>query len=129
MRSLIAVLLCIYACHYSSMYLCKTTLLWQYIFFLTKNIFKQYSAADFSVFIFFCDCQCEFRPGMNTEISLATVTTDIFTANDQGLSSVLVLFDFSKELDTINCELLCSKFKYFSYLELFFKKFSKTNEQ
>lgn len=61
------------------------------------------------------DIQCGFRAGRSTETALASMTTDILTAYDQGQCSALVLLDFSRAFDTISHELLCAKLKYFGF--------------
>ena len=61
------------------------------------------------------DIQGGFRAGFSTATALVNVMDKLFTAYDQGLISVLILFDFSKAFDTINHDLLCTELKYFGF--------------
>jgi Reverse transcriptase (RNA-dependent DNA polymerase) len=53
--------------------------------------------------------QSGFRRGRSTTTALLKVTDDLLRASDERLLSILVLLDFSKAFDSVNCDQLCKK--------------------
>lgn len=59
--------------------------------------------------------QSGFRKGHGTETALIAVTDDLITASDAGLSSALILLDFSRAFDCLNPEMLIAKLSYYGF--------------
>lgn len=62
-------------------------------------------------------CQSGFRKGHGTETALLHVTDDLITASDSGLSSILILLDFSRAFDCLNPDMLIAKLSYYGFSE------------
>ncbi len=54
-------------------------------------------------------CQYGFRPGHSTELALADVTDQLYSAIEKECHSIGVFFDLSKAFDTIDHKILLSK--------------------
>ncbi|CAH2100188.1 unnamed protein product [Euphydryas editha] len=59
--------------------------------------------------------QSGFRRGYGTETALLHVTDDLSEASDMGLSSIMVLLDYSRAFDCLQPELLLAKLKYYGF--------------
>ena len=59
--------------------------------------------------------QSGFRRGHGTETALLHVTDDLTEAPDMGLSSVLVLLDYTRAFDCLNQQLLRAKLNLYGF--------------
>lgn len=59
--------------------------------------------------------QSGFRRGHGTETALLNVTDDISEASDMGLSSILVLLDYTRAFDCLHPQLLLAKLKHYGF--------------
>lgn len=59
--------------------------------------------------------QSGFRKGYSSVTALLNVQDDILTAVDKGMTTALVLLDYSKAFDTIDHSLLCAKLHYYGF--------------
>lgn len=59
--------------------------------------------------------QSGFRQGHGTESAILNVTDDLIQASDEGLSSVMILLDYSRAFDCLHPELLLSKLEYYGF--------------
>jgi len=61
------------------------------------------------------ECQSGFRKQHSTTTALIAVGDDIKKAIDKGMSTVLVLLDFSKAFDCVHHDLLLTKLRYLGF--------------
>lgn len=59
--------------------------------------------------------QSGFRRGHGTETALLHVTDDLSEASDMGLSSILVLLDYTRAFDCLHPQLLLAKLKHYGF--------------
>jgi hypothetical protein len=59
--------------------------------------------------------QSGFRRGHGTETALLHVTDDLLEASDMGLSSILVLLDYTRAFDCLHPQLLLAKLKHYGF--------------
>lgn len=59
--------------------------------------------------------QSGFRKHHSTTTALMNITDDVITASEKGLSTILVLLDFSRAFDCVDVALLISKLKYYGF--------------
>lgn len=76
--------------------------------------------------------QSGFRRGHSTETALLHVTDDLLAASDQGLSSIMVLLDYSRAFDCLHPDLLLAKLEHYGFSDdtcRWFKTYLSNREQ
>lgn len=76
--------------------------------------------------------QSGFRKGHSTETALLHVTDELTEASDNGLSSIVVLLDYSRAFDCLHPDLLITKLAQYGFSQdtcLWFKTFLENRKQ